>query len=182
MVFRLKPSPGVIAGLLVGVIVFMLALAFAAVPLYHAFCEATGFDGTPRRQATAHFTPIHRKLTVRFDTNVRKLPWKFESEQQSALVQIGKAGMAYFKVKNMSDHAITGRASYNIFPESAAAYFIKTQCFCFSDQTIKAGQEIEFPVIYFVDPKFATDSSTEDLNEIVLSYTFYPAPNASSKG
>ena len=90
--------------------------------------------------------------------------------------------MAYFRVKNTSDHAITGRASYNVFPESAAAYFIKTQCFCFSDQTIKAGQEIEFPVIYFVDPKFATDSSTEDLNEIVLSYTFYPAPDAPSKG
>ena len=182
MAFKLKPTPGVIAGLLVGVIAFMLALAFAAVPLYHAFCKATGFDGTPKRAAAAHFSPINRKLTVRFDTNVRTLPWTFVAEQQTAEVQIGKAGMAYFRVKNTSGHDRTGRASYNVFPESAAAYFIKTQCFCFSDQTIKAGQEIEFPVIYFVDPKFATDSSTEDLNEIVLSYTFYPAPNASSKG
>ena len=182
MAFRIKPTPSLIAGLLFGVILVMLAMAFAAIPLYHAFCEATGFNGTPRRQASAHFTPINRKLTVRFDTNVRDIPWKFTAEQQTAEVQIGKAGMAYFRVKNTSDHAITGRASYNVFPESAAAYFIKTQCFCFSDQTIKAGQEIEFPVIYFVDPKFATDSSTEDLNEIVLSYTFYPAPDAPSKG
>ena len=96
--------------------------------------------------------------------------------EDAVFVQIGKAGLAYFRVKNNSDHAIRGRAAYNITPEAAAAYFIKTQCFCFSDQTLAAGQEAEFPVIFFVDPKFATDPSTTKLDEIVLSYTFFPAP------
>jgi len=147
------------------------------VPLYRAFCAATGFNGTARRAESASFTPIARKLTVRFDTNVRGLPWDFEAEQATATVQMGKAGLAYFKVRNNSDHAITGRAAYNIAPESAAAYFIKTQCFCFNDQSIAAHTEMTFPVIYYVDPKFATDTSTRGLSEITLSYTFYPAPD-----
>lgn len=165
-----------LAGALTGLVVFMVGLAYAAVPLYRAFCQATGFDGRPKRATAVQFTPIARKLRVRFDTNVRDLPWQFTAERETAEAQIGKAGMAYFRVKNTSDHPITARAVYNISPEAAAAYFIKTQCFCFSDQTLAAGQEAEFPVIFFVDPKFATDPSTTKLDEIVLSYTFFPAP------
>ncbi len=167
-----------VAGGLAVLVCAMVGLAYASVPLYRAFCAATGFNGTARRAERAVFTPIDRKLTVRFDTNVRGLPWDFQPEQATSTVQIGKAGLAYFRVKNHSDHAIRGRAAYNVSPEAAAAYFIKTQCFCFSDQTIAAGQEVTFPVIYYVDPKFAKDSSTTDLSEIVLSYTFYPAPDS----
>ena len=167
-----------VAGGLVVLVCAMVGVAYAAVPLYRAFCAATGFDGTARRAEKAIFTPIDRKLTVRFDTNVRGLPWDFEPEQATSTVQIGKAGLAYFRVKNRSDHAIRARAAYNVSPEAAAAYFIKTQCFCFNDQTIAAGQEVSFPVIYYVDPKFAKDSSTSALTEIVLSYTFYPVPES----
>ena len=171
-----------IAAGLVVLVCAMVGLAYASVPLYRAFCQATGFNGTARRAERAIFTPIDRRLTVRFDTNVRGLPWDFQPEQATSTVQIGKAGLAYFKVKNRSDHAIRGRAAYNIAPEAAAAYFIKTQCFCFSDQTLAAGQEVSFPVIYYVDPKFAKDSSTSALTEIVLSYTFYPAPDSAPTG
>ncbi len=167
-----------VALILVGVVVVMVGVAYASVPLYRAFCQATGFNGTARRADKAIFTPIDRRITVRFDTNTRDLPWDFEAEQATVTTQLGKAGLAYFKVKNRADHAIRARAAYNIYPESAAAYFIKTQCFCFSDQTIEAGQEVTFPVIFYVDPKFAKDSSTSALSEITLSYTFFPTPDA----
>ena len=166
--------------MLVAVAAAMVGVAYASVPLYRAFCQATGFNGTARRAEKALFTPIDRKITVRFDTNTRDLPWDFQPEQPTVIAQLGKAGLAYFKVKNRADHAIRGRAAYNVYPESAAAYFIKTQCFCFSDQTIEAGQDMTFPVIFYVDPKFAKDSSTAQLSEIILSYTFYPAPDAKS--
>jgi len=167
-----------VAAALVALVVGMVGLAYASVPLYRLFCQATGFNGAPKRAEKAIFTPIDRRITVRFDTNVRNLPWDFTAEQATMTAQLGKAGLAYFHVRNRSDHAIRGRAAYNIYPESAAAYFIKTQCFCFSDQTIEAGQDITFPVIFYVDPKFVKDSSTSQLTEIVLSYTFYPAPDA----
>jgi len=176
-----KPDIRLIGGLLAVVVVAMIGLAYASVPLYRAFCAATGFNGTARRAERAVFTPIDRRLTVRFDTNIRDLPWVFEPEQTTVTVQLGKAGLAYFRVKNNADHALIGRAAYNIAPESAAAYFIKTQCFCFSDQSIPAHQEVTFPVIFYVDPKFATDTSTNTLSEITLSYTFYPAPDAPAK-
>ena len=166
---------------LVGLVMLMVGIAYASVPLYRAFCQATGFNGTARRADKALFTPIDRRITVRFDTNIRDLPWDFAPEQATVSAQLGKAGLAYFRVKNRADHPIRARAAYNIYPESAAAYFIKTQCFCFSDQTIAAGQEVTFPVIFYVDPKFARDSSTSGLSEITLSYTFFPTPEAGGK-
>lgn len=165
---------------LLAVAVAMVGAAFAAVPIYRAFCQATGFNGVARRVEKVAFTPVDRRITVRFDTNVRGLPWTFAAEQVTETVQLGKASLAYFKVKNTGAVALTGRAAYNLYPEAAGAYFIKTQCFCFSDQTLKAGEEATFPVIFYVDPKFAKDSSTDGLSEITLSYTFYPAPDAKS--
>ena len=167
-----------VAAVLALLVVAMVGVAYASVPLYRAFCAATGFNGQARRADKASFTPIARKITVRFDTNVKDLPWDFAAAAPTAEAQLGKAGLAYFKVKNRSNAPMRGRAAYNVFPEAAAAYFIKTQCFCFNDQTIAAGQEVSFPVIYYVDPKFAKDSSTSALTEIVLSYTFYPVPES----
>ena len=155
----------------------MVGAAYAAVPLYRAFCQATGFNGVVRRAAsTAGVRATDRTISVRFDTNVRNLPWTFTPEVTSQTVHLGRSGLAFFKVRNDGSEALTGRAVYNVSPESAGAYFLKTQCFCFSDQTIPAGREVTFPVVYFVDPKFATDASTSALSEITLSYTFYPAP------
>jgi cytochrome c oxidase assembly protein subunit 11 len=159
-------------------VVAMVGAAFAAVPLYRAFCQATGFNGVARRVEKIDFKPTDRRITVRFDTNVRGLPWTFSAEQVTKTVQLGKANLAYFKVKNTSASDLTGRAVYNLYPEASGAYVIKTQCFCFNDQKLKAGEEAIFPVIFYVDPKFAADSSTAGLSEITLSYTFYPAPDA----
>jgi cytochrome c oxidase assembly protein subunit 11 len=153
----------------------MVGAAYASVPLYKAFCQLTGYDGTIRRAQSAPGKAIDKTLLVRFDTNVRELPWSFSSEQTSQTVKIGETGLAYFKVTNNGDKPITGRAVYNVVPEQAAAYFQKLECFCFSDQTIAPGKTIEFPVVYFVDPKYATDFETRNKGEVTLSYTFYPA-------
>ena len=126
-----------------GAFVAMVGASFASVPLYRAFCQVTGFDGTVRRAEVAPDKVLDRKLTIRFDANVRDLPWTFTAEQVSQELKIGETGLAFFKVTNNGDKPITGRAIYNVVPESAGAYFQKLECFCFDDQTIAAGQTIE---------------------------------------
>lgn len=158
----------------------MIGAAYASVPLYKAFCQLTGFDGTIRRAEAAPDTVLDKKLTIRFDANVRDLPWTFTAEQNTQVIKIGETGLAYFKVTNNGPNAITGRAVYNVVPEQAGAYFQKIQCFCFSDQTIKAGETVEFPVVYFVDPKYADDFETKGAGEVTLSYTYYPSTEATA--
>jgi cytochrome c oxidase assembly protein subunit 11 len=156
----------------------MIGAAYASVPLYRAFCQITGYDGTVRRAETAPDAVLNKTVTVRFDANVRDLPWTFEAEQTSQEVKIGETKLAFFKVTNRSDKPITARAVYNVVPEQAGAYFQKLQCFCFSDQTIAAGATLEMPVLYFIDPKYAQDINTKGKPEVTLSYTFYPAGDA----
>ncbi|MDI1364662.1 MAG: cytochrome c oxidase assembly protein [bacterium] len=153
----------------------MVGAAYAAVPLYKAFCQLTGFDGTIRRAAVAPSKILDRKLTIRFDANTRNLPWAFTAEQVSQQVRIGDTGLAFFKVTNHGDKAMTGRAAYNVVPEQAGPYFQKLECFCFTSQTIEAGQTVEFPVVYFVDPQYVDDPETKGKDELTLSYTFFPA-------
>ena len=153
-------------------------MAYAAIPFYRAFCQVTGYDGTVRRVEKAPSTIIARTVTVRFDANVRGLPWDFQPLQVSQTLHLGAAGLAFFKVTNNGDAALTGRAAYNVVPESAGPYFLKTQCFCFSDQTIPPHTTEKFPVIYYVEPAFASDPNTRSFQEITLSYTFFPAPDA----
>lgn len=168
-----------LAGACLVVFAAMVGLAFAAVPLYRAFCNATGFDGTPRRAAAAaDGAVLNRTVMIRFDTNVRNLPWRFRPTATETSVKIGATSMAYFTVANDGDRPMTGRAAYNVSPESAAGYFLKLQCFCFSDQTIPAHTQKTFPVVFYVDPRFAKDPDTTPLKELTLSYTFYPAPDA----
>lgn len=156
----------------------MVGASFAAVPLYKAFCQLTGFDGVVRKAERAPDTVLDKQLVIRFDTNVRELPWTFTAEQTRQSVRIGETGLAYFKVTNNGDTPMTGRALYNVVPESAGAYFQKLECFCFSDQTIGPGKTIEFPVVYFVDPKYAEDFETKGKPEVTLSYTFFPSVDA----
>jgi cytochrome c oxidase assembly protein subunit 11 len=162
--------------LICGVAFFgMIGAAYAAVPLYKLFCQATGFDGTVRKAEVAPSKILDRKVTIRFDANIRDLPWKFQTLQASQNIRIGDTGLAFFKVTNPTDKPQTGRALYNVVPESAGPYFQKLECFCFSNQTIQPHQTVEFPVVYFVDPQFVDDPETKGKDEITLSYTFFPA-------
>lgn len=160
----------------------MVGGAYAAVPLYRAFCQLTGFDGVVRKADAAPDTVLEKTVDIRFDANVRDLPWEFTALQTSQTIRIGETGLAFFRVTNRASTPITGHAVYNVVPEQAGAYFQKLQCFCFSDQTIGPGRTVEFPVLYFVDPKYAEDFETRGKQQVTLSYTFYPAQDGAGGG
>jgi cytochrome c oxidase assembly protein subunit 11 len=163
------------------VAVAMLALGYAAVPFYRMFCEATGFGGTTQRSQTgiAPGAVIGKIINVRFDANVAPdLPWTFLPEKNVARVAIGARQMAFFTATNLSDHPITGTAAFNVTPELAGAYFTKIQCFCFTSQTLKPGETVRMPVVYYVDPAILKDKEASKFNEITLSYTFFPDKSA----
>ena len=159
--------------------VVMLALAFAAVPLYRAFCQATGFGGTTQRAVVAPGAQVAvGSIGVRFDANINpQLPWRFEPEQETVRIQPGARTTIYFDATNLSARTTTGQAVFNVTPEQAGPYFSKIQCFCFTEQTLKPGEKARMPVVFFVDPKLRTDPATSDIDEITLSYTFYPTGN-----
>lgn len=159
----------------------MTGAAFAAVPLYKMFCQVTGFDGATRRAKSESDTVLGKTLTIRFDANVRDLPWTFKAEQTSQEAKIGETKIAFFKVTNNSDKPVTGRALFNVVPEQAGPYFQKLQCFCFSDQTIAPRTTVDMPVLYYVDPKYADDINTKGKPEVTLSYTFFPTTSKAAQ-
>ncbi|WP_017672509.1 cytochrome c oxidase assembly protein [Blastomonas sp. AAP53] len=160
----------------------MLALGYAAVPLYRIFCEATGFGGTTMKvsEATASAIAVtDKQITVRFDSNVSSaLPWRFKPENPTEKITIGARDMAAFVAENLSSKPVTGTATFNVTPVQAGRYFAKVQCFCFTEQTLQPGEKVRMPVIYYVDPAILTDPDTKDIEEITLSYTFYPLDQA----
>lgn len=157
---------------------FMTGLAFASVPLYRLFCEATGLNGTTQRGLQAPGA-VDRRIRVDFDTNVApKMPWRFRPESPSETVAVGARDMAFFTATNTSDKPVTGTATFNVTPATAGKYFTKIQCFCFTEQTLKPGETARMPVIFFVDPKILKDPDAVDIDTITLSYTFYPVDSA----
>lgn len=167
-----------------GVFVAMVGAAFAAVPFYRAFCQATGFNGAVKRVSAGHAprTISAKTVVVRFDTNTNGLAWRFSPEQPSQTVHLGENKLAFFRATNISGKTLTGRALYNVLPEAAGQYFSKLECFCFRNQTLAPGQTAEFPVVYTVDPKYGEDRDTRLQAEITLSYTFYPAVDDAASG
>ncbi|MGZ2412522.1 cytochrome c oxidase assembly protein subunit 11 [Sphingomonas sp. F9_3S_D5_B_2] len=157
-----------------------LGMAFASVPLYRAFCQLTGFDGTPIRAERAPGA-VAGQIGVRFDANVHPgLPWRFEPMQRTVRIAPGAKTQIFYKATNLSGRTITGQAVYNVSPDTAGQYFNKIQCFCFNEQTLKPGETAIMPVIFFVDPKLRDDEDTRDIDEITLSYTFYPVESAAT--
>jgi cytochrome c oxidase assembly protein subunit 11 len=160
----------------------MLGLGFASVPLYRLFCQVTGFGGTTQRVSEAQAAGVTglpiagaRQLSIRFDSNVSSgLAWDFYPEKKRVSVGVGGKSMAIFIAKNRSDKPVTGRAVFNVTPEQAGPYFTKIECFCFTEQTLQPGQEVRMPVLFYVDKKFLDDPDDKDVQEITLSYTFYP--------
>jgi cytochrome c oxidase assembly protein subunit 11 len=156
----------------------MGSLGFASVPLYRLFCEATGLNGTTQRGLRAPGT-VGQKITVAFDGNVgRGLPWRFVPDQRADVIDIGGRDMAFFTATNTADRPVTGTATFNVSPAAAGKYFTKIQCFCFTQQTLGAGESARMPVIFYVDPAILNDPDARDIQEITLSYTFYPVDSA----
>jgi cytochrome c oxidase assembly protein subunit 11 len=153
----------------------MVGAAFASVPLYNWFCRTTGFGGTTQVAEAAPGQVLDRTLTIRFDSNVAPgLPWRFVPEQNTVQVRIGEVKTVYYKVINMAARDITAQAGYNVTPPQVGLYFHKINCFCFTEQTMKAGETREMAVVFYVDPSITKDSDQDPLNTITLSYTFFP--------
>jgi cytochrome c oxidase assembly protein subunit 11 len=159
---------------LVGLILAMAGLSFAAVPLYRMFCAATGYGGTPQIGGVAPVSASRGTIAVRFDANIAPgLPWRFWPERAEMAVTLGEEQGAFYEARNDSTEPITGVATYNVTPEKAARYFHKTACFCFNQQTLAPRQEMQFPLSFWVDPRIATDAAVADVTTITLSYTFF---------
>lgn len=161
----------------------MLGLGFASVPLYRLFCAVTGLNGTTQRGVAAPGAVAGKSVVIRFDANhMSGLPWDFSAELPRKTVDIGARNIAFYTAKNLTDKPVTGQALFNVTPVAAGIYFHKIQCFCFNNQTLAPGQSVRMPVTFYVDPKIATDPDTRDIEEITLSYTFYPVDAGQSPG
>jgi cytochrome c oxidase assembly protein subunit 11 len=155
----------------------MVGAAFAAVPFYSWFCRTTGFGGTTQVASVAPAGMLDRRITVRFDANVGPgLPWRFAPEVNSVELHIGEVATVYYDVVNTSARTTEGQAAYNVSPPTAGAYFTKINCFCFTQQRLEPGEKRQMAVVFYVDPAVVKDSEQDDLNDITLSYTFFPVP------
>lgn len=177
-----KPSTRrdmIVAGVCGCVVALMVGGAYAAVPFYSWFCQRTGFAGVTQVAKKAPDHVLARTMTVRFDSNVAPgLPWKFEPEQNEINIKIGDVATVHYKVTNLAARPITAQAGYNVSPPQMGAYFDKINCFCFTQQTLKAGETREMTVVFYVDPAIAKDHDLDKLNTVTLSYTFYRLPDA----
>ncbi|WP_155263351.1 cytochrome c oxidase assembly protein [Sphingomonas segetis] len=166
--------------ILVLIVAAMTALVAVSPTLYRAFCEATGFNGTTLRAERAPGA-VAGQVKVQFDANVHPgLPWRFEPEQIAVNVAPGARTQIFYRAQNLSARPITGQAVYNVTPDTVGKYFKKIECFCFTEQTLKAGEKVDMPVIFFVDPAIEKDPDTKNVHEITLSYTFYPVETATA--
>ncbi|KAK6462663.1 Cox11 cytochrome oxidase assembly protein [Scheffersomyces coipomensis] len=162
--------------------IVFLALAFCAVPIYRAICQRTGWGGIPITDS-AKFTPdkvipveTNKRIRIQFTCQSSGvLPWKFTPLQREVYVVPGETALAFYRAKNMSKEDIIGMATYSVTPENVAAYFNKIQCFCFEEQRLSAGEEVDMPVFFFIDPDFAKDPSMRNIDDVVLNYSFFKA-------
>ncbi|WP_298465200.1 cytochrome c oxidase assembly protein [uncultured Erythrobacter sp.] len=159
----------------------MVGLGFASVPLYRLFCQVTGFGGTTQvasevDASLAASAATGEMMSIRFDASTAlDVPWTFRPAQSTDTVQIGQRDIATYVAKNHDDKPITGTATFNVEPSQAGKYFHKIQCFCFTEQTLQPGQEVNMPVLYYVDPAIREDEFMADVEQITLSYTFHRA-------
>jgi cytochrome c oxidase assembly protein subunit 11 len=153
----------------------MVGMAYAAVPLYDWFCRTTGFGGTTQVAQAAPGQVLERTVKVRFDGNVAPgLAWRFTPEQNAIDVRLGEAVTVYYSIVNETARETVGQASYNVTPPQTGAFFVKINCFCFTDQRLAPGEKRLMPVVFYLDPALAQDSDQGGLNTITLSYTFHP--------
>ncbi|MBA0578800.1 hypothetical protein Gorai_021072 [Gossypium raimondii] len=161
----------------------MVGSSYAAVPLYRRFCQATGYGGTVQRRESVEEkiarhekdgTVATREIVVQFNADVADgMPWKFVPTQREVRVKPGESALAFYTAENRSSKPITGVSTYNVTPMKAAVYFNKIQCFCFEEQRLLPGEQIDMPVFFYIDPEFETDARMDGINNLILSYTFF---------
>nr|WP_246318734.1 cytochrome c oxidase assembly protein [Peteryoungia desertarenae] len=171
----LKRSNTTVAIACVAFVGSMVGMAYAAVPLYQLFCQVTGLGGTTQRVEQLSEVVLDRTINVTFDANVSSsLPWDFKAIDKKVSPKIGETVEIRYVATNTSDRPVKGEAIFNVTPFEAGAYFNKVQCFCFTETTLQPGESMEMPVVFFVDPAIVDNEDTKTINNITLSYTFFP--------
>lgn len=161
-----------------GIVFTMAMLVVASVPLYQMFCQVTGIGGTTQ---TAEYAPdedmiLDREVTVLFNSDISNdLPWYFKPVQRRVKVRVGEEALIFYKAVNTSDKPVTGVATFNVTPFKTAYYFNKIECFCFTEQTLQPGEEVDMAVSFYIDPDFVEDEDVDEIKEMTLSYTFFPS-------
>lgn len=159
---------------LLGVVLLMASLSFAAVPFYDWFCRVTGFGGTTMQASSAPGQILDQTMSVRFDASLEDgMPWQFKPLQREMTVRIGEVGLAFYEAYNPTDKPVAGTASFNVTPFAAGGYFTKIDCFCFEMQVLQPGERVQMPVTFFIDPEIVTDREGKFVRQITLSYTFH---------
>ncbi|CAJ2511843.1 Uu.00g074680.m01.CDS01 [Anthostomella pinea] len=173
------------------IILGTVAFSYGSVPMYKMICQTTGWGGQPIR-APGHggsssdqdFDPASRvipvtdarRIRVTFNASVSDiLPWKFVPQQREVRVLPGETALAFYTATNRSDSDIIGVATYSVTPAQVAPYFSKIQCFCFEEQRLNAGETVDMPVFFYLDPDMLNDLNMRGINEVTLSYTFFKA-------
>jgi len=167
-----------LVGKLVLLAVGMFGFGFAMWPLYNVFCDLTGLGGRGVQvvENAGEIQKSDRQVKVRFDATVNSgLPWVFQPKEKSAVVTLGEMTEALYLATNPNAEAMAGQAIYNVTPPEASLYFVKTECFCFTEQVLQAKESREMPVYYFIQADLP-----ERIKEITLSYTFYRDENFSA--
>lgn len=162
------------ASMLLGIVLFMGAMSFAAVPLYDWFCRVTGYGGETAVATGDSDRILDQTIKVRFDASLdRGMAWEFRPVEHEVEIRLGETGLAFYEAYNPTDRPIAGSASYNVAPYSAGAFFTKIQCFCFEEQILQPGERVQMPVTYYVDPEILEHREARFAHTITLSYTFY---------
>jgi cytochrome c oxidase assembly protein subunit 11 len=159
------------------VAVAMVGLSYASVPLYKLFCQVTGYGGTTQvAEKAVDQIVVGHPVNVRFDANVNAaLNWRFEPVDRMVKVNPGEEVVINYRATNLGPTPSTGTSTFNVTPVKAGPHFMKLDCFCFIEQTLQPGETVDMPVRFFVDPEIVTDENAKDIQEITLSYTFFPA-------
>jgi cytochrome c oxidase assembly protein subunit 11 len=160
---------------LAGVLVAMIGLTAASVPLYRLFCQVTGFGGTTQRADAAPGAVGSETVTVRFNADsMQQLGWEFQPVERAVSLRVGEPALAYYRAHNLTARNSTGTATFNVTPLDAGQYFVKIDCFCFTEQMLAPGETVDMPVQFYIDPAILDDPDFNQLRTITLSYTFFP--------
>ena len=174
MAQSLKSKNRRLFGVLVLLVVAMVGMSYAAVPLYDLFCRVTGFGGTTQIAQMPSVKRIDRVIKVRFDASLNgSFPWEFQPVQREMSLQVGETGLAFYRARNVSNASLVGTATFNVTPLKAGLYFSKIECFCFQEQKLEAGEQMDMPVTFFIDPEIDNDTNLNEVRTITLSYTFF---------
>jgi len=159
------------------VAIAMFGFAFALVPFYNQICAALGINNLegPAEVLNSQVDTT-RTVTIELDSNAHNLPWRFKPMVREIKVHPGELAMVEYEIVNVREAAVTGQAVPSYGPQNAGEYFKKIECFCFTHQTLAAGETRRMPVVFVVDPKLP-----KDVNTIAVSYTFFEVAGRGGK-